>query len=223
MACAGSRSLHRTSFHARWKLSFQLTLGAHIALLNVGHQLRPLVARHAEGACHQAVAATDALRAGVGNRAGSALLQGADQARRSAGRILTVHAHSANKLVAALLDHRERCGGKLGLGIGGEAVNLFASLLATPAADALRDVDQDCFRGCHDSSPFSCIFRSSYDSKNSFTTFCFNSGVSRGSRPLIGVPPSCARAGDDSVNIALSRLTLFCIQGATIEPWIKFR
>src|SRR5208282_3880581 len=57
-----------------------------------------------------------------------------------------------------------------------------------------------------------------YDNRNSFTTFFCSSGVSRGSTPLTGDPPSCARAGEDSVNIAFSRVTLFCIQGATIEP-----
>jgi len=33
-------------------------------------------------------------------------------------------------------------------------MDLFASLLATPASDALRDVDQDCSSGCHDFYPF---------------------------------------------------------------------
>ena len=46
------------------------------------------------------------------------------------------------------------------------------------------------------------VANSGYDKKNSFTTFCRNSGVSRGSKPLIGPPPSWASAGDGD-NIAL--------------------
>ena len=46
-----------------------------------------------------------------------------------------------------------------------------------------------------------------YDRKNSLTTFCRNSGVSCGSKPLIGSPPSWASAGEGA-NIAFSRATV---------------
>src|SRR5208337_4932485 len=75
------------------------------------------------------------------------------QARRGAGRILAVHAHLPHEAVAVIFYNRERGGRELVLGVAGKSVNLFAGLLSTPAADALRDVDQNSSGACHGSSP----------------------------------------------------------------------
>src|SRR5581483_2272689 len=73
----------RTSFHTCWLSTFGLALRAHVALLDVWHQLGPLVTRHAEWARHQTVPAPDAFRGLIRHRSCRSLLQRSYQARRS--------------------------------------------------------------------------------------------------------------------------------------------
>src|SRR6202008_3636742 len=65
IAPARDRCLHGTSFHARRKVAFGLTLVAHVALLHEGYELRPFIARDIERAGYEAIPAADALGRGV--------------------------------------------------------------------------------------------------------------------------------------------------------------
>ena len=125
--------------------SFSKQYGAHVALGDVGRQLAPLVLGHAERAGDHAVAAADALAAVVAHCTLGGLGDAADRADRGAGRVFTVQAHAADKLVAAWLDGREGGGRQRRFGIPGLLVPRFAGSGALLAADAFGDIDQQTF------------------------------------------------------------------------------
>src|SRR5208283_4483978 len=61
-----------------------------------------------------------------------------------------------------------------------------------------------------------------YVRKNSFASWCCTLASTWKNRPLIGRPPSCARAGVSCCSLAPRRAMLFCIQTATRLPCSRF-
>src|SRR5215468_1227689 len=91
------------------------------------------------------------------------------------------------------------------LGLCRKAVQLLACRLATQAADALRKVDQDCFRFRHS---ILLVILAVQLRKNSLMILCRNSVGTLCSSPATGIPPSCASAGLSFATSALRRVWL---------------
>src|SRR5438105_9930103 len=130
-----------------------LALRANVALLDITHQLRPLVTRHAKRARDQAVPAPNAFRGIVSDRPEGGFLERSYQACGSTRRILTVHAHAPHEPIATLFHNRERRRRELQFGFLGETMRIFTRLLAAPASDALGHIYEDGFCSLHNLLP----------------------------------------------------------------------